>query len=293
MTVSNLGGGAGLVTANATGTAHITYTLTSGCAVTTTITVNPLPGLITGTTHVCIGTATTLSNAVTGGVWSSGMPTIATAGSATGIVTGVATGVAYITYTLPTGCKADTAVHVNPDPAMIVGYPTMIVSTTTTYTDATTGGVWSSSNPAVATIGAGTGSAYGVAAGVVTFSYTISTGCAATKVVSVNILGGASPRGSEENTSSITDDEIRLTPNPNKGTFTISGTLGTAATKHDEEVWLELTDMLGQVVYRNKIQSHEGKIEEDVVPGNVANGMYLMNVRWSDGNRVMHVVVSR
>ena len=167
----------------------------------------------------------------------------------------------------------------------------MIVSTTETYSDLTTGGVWSSSNPVVATIGASTGIAHGVSAGVVTFSYTLGTGCMATKVVSVNILGGVSPRDNEKNTIETTGAMVNVIPNPNKGAFTVMGTLGTA--KQEEDVLLELTDMLGQTVYKSKAVAREGKIEEDVLLNNIANGMYLLNVRWEDGSKVMHVVEAR
>jgi hypothetical protein len=50
---------------------------------------NPLAAT-TGTSTVCVGSTTTLSNATSGGTWSSGSPGKATVGAATGVVTGVA-----------------------------------------------------------------------------------------------------------------------------------------------------------------------------------------------------------
>jgi hypothetical protein len=51
--------------------------------------VNSLTTPIVGTPIVCIGTNTTLSNATSGGSWSSSDPTKATVGATSGIVTGV------------------------------------------------------------------------------------------------------------------------------------------------------------------------------------------------------------
>ena len=287
-TVLNLGGGAGRITTFAPGTSTVTYTLPTGCYVTASFTVNPLPGQITGSMNVCQGATTTLSNSLSGGVWSSGLPAIATVGTGSGIVTGVSAGTTYITYTLANGCKADTPVHVNPGPAMIIGYPTMVVGTTGIYSDTTAGGLWSSSNTAIATIGAGTGIAHAVSAGVVTLTYTAVTGCFITKVVTVNPATGVSPE--ETDGIYITGGTIRVIPNPNKGEFTIQGRLGNG----EEEVTIEITDIMGRMVYRNKIITESGMIEEQILLGDkLANGMYLLSVRSGLVSQVMHVVVSR
>ena len=64
------------------------------------ITVYPSPTVaaITGTKGVCVGSATTLASATTGGTWSSSDLTVASVDSNTGVVTGVAGGSATITY---------------------------------------------------------------------------------------------------------------------------------------------------------------------------------------------------
>ncbi len=194
-TVLNLGGGAGLVTTFAPGTSTVTYTLPSGCTVTESFTVNPLPGLITGTTNICIGITSTLFNSSPGGLWASGNPAIATAGSSTGFITGISAGTTYVTYTLPTGCKTDTLIHVNPNPTMIIGYPTMVVGTTGLYTNSTPAGLWTSALTTLATIGATTGIAHALAPGIAILTYTITTtGCLTTKSITINPLTGVSPK---------------------------------------------------------------------------------------------------
>lgn len=65
-------------------------------------------------------------------------------------------------------------------PLGISGTTTITVGTTSNYSSATTGGVWSSSNTAVATIDANTGVLTAVAAGLATISYTVTNSCGAT-----------------------------------------------------------------------------------------------------------------
>ena len=85
--------------------------------------------------------------------------------------------------------------------------------------------------------------------------------------------------------------DIRLIPNPNVGTFAIKGTLGTTA---DEEVTMEVTDILGQVIYKNKVMVHNGLINENVqLSSTLANGMYMMNLRSGSDSKVIHFVIEQ
>ena len=86
-------------TTNASGTFYFVFS--AGCTDTMKVSVNALPTLaaITGTTTTYLGSTTTLSNAITGGVWSSGTSGIATINSS-GVVSGVAVGNSTITYTV-------------------------------------------------------------------------------------------------------------------------------------------------------------------------------------------------
>ena len=84
-------------------------------------------------------------------------------------------------------------------------------------------------------------------------------------------------------------DDIKLVPHPNKGTFLVKGTIGTG----DEEITAEVTDMLGQVVYKQQIATVNGMINEQVQLGNIANGMYLLNLHTTDGTKVFHIVVEQ
>jgi hypothetical protein len=87
------------------------------------------------------------------------------------------------------------------------------------------------------------------------------------------------------------DMTVRVVPNPNNGVFAVQGTLGTTGS---EDAHLEITNMLGQVIYRNTVRSHRGSIDERIVLDNaVSNGMYLISVTSGDRTKVLHVTVSR
>ncbi|MCD6011229.1 MAG: surface protein [Flavipsychrobacter sp.] len=179
----------GLVTGTAIGTTTISYVVSGICPVTMVVTVNPNPGTITGATAVCAGSNITLSNPVSGGLWSSGSLSLATVNSTSGIVTGVAAGVADITYSMGVGCEAATYVTVNPLPLPISGPNSVCAAGTFTLTNATAGGTWSSSVSSIASVGS-TGIVTGSSAGTALISYSISTGCAATHPVTIHPMPG-------------------------------------------------------------------------------------------------------
>jgi hypothetical protein len=120
-----------------------TYTITgigsNGCTNTgaVTVTVNPLPSVsaITGSTGVCIGSTTTLSNATSGGVWSSGSA-LATVGAVSGIVTGVAMGTVTISYTYTDG---NGCVAVTSTPVVVAGTPKYLYTLCGLGTNVTSG----------------------------------------------------------------------------------------------------------------------------------------------------------
>ncbi|GAA4460019.1 hypothetical protein GCM10023093_01970 [Nemorincola caseinilytica] len=180
----------GVATGIAPGTANITYTIPSGCIATATITVNSFPAAIAGTTTVCIGATTTLTNASGGGSWSSQDITIATV-DALGVVTGMSAGTTNITYTLSGGCYVTTPVTVNPQPGTISGINAVCEAATTTLTTSSTTGTWTSGATGTATVGAATGIVTGVAAGTVDITYTLPSGCYRTHTMTVNPIPAA------------------------------------------------------------------------------------------------------
>lgn len=186
-TVSTL---SGIVTGVAPGTVTITYQLSSLCFTTRTVTVNTPPDPITGSRSVCMGLTTALASGPGGGTWSSSNTTVATTGPGIGIVNGVTAGTANITYAAPGGCIAVAAITVYPFPSAITGIPSVCIGATTTLSNPSAGGVWSSTNPAAGTVST-TGVVTGIAAGTTTISYTLGTSCASAVVVTVHPLPDA------------------------------------------------------------------------------------------------------
>jgi uncharacterized protein YjdB len=178
-------GSTGEVTGVSPGTSTITYTSPGGCTSTTTITVLESPAAITGTTIICDGASTTLSNTTPGGTWSSDYTGIATINSA-GVATSVAPGGTIISYMLANGCYAFDYLYVNETPDPITGPSIICEGNNTTFSSTTPWGTWSSSDPAVAVIYPTSGYMYGNTAGTATISYLGYTGCAATLTITVN-----------------------------------------------------------------------------------------------------------
>jgi hypothetical protein len=89
----------------------------------------------------------------------------------------------------------------------------------------------------------------------------------------------------------VTASNLSVQPNPNKGVFTVKGSLGTS---NDAEVTVELTNLLGQVVYKNNVIAKGGIMNEQVTLKNtLANGMYMLTVRSEAGLQVFHVVIEQ
>jgi uncharacterized protein YjdB len=181
----------GLATGVSVDTATITYTLPTGCKTTKDVFLILAPYPITGPHDMCLGQARTLSNVISGGVWSSSDPSIAPINPATGIVIGSSLGVATITYVLSTGCASTYSVTVNPIPVGTSGPIQVCVGNTANYSNSTPGGTWSSSDTTKATIDVGTGVLTALSQGVITVTYTLGSGCNAMFTVTVNPLPDA------------------------------------------------------------------------------------------------------
>jgi hypothetical protein len=113
---------------------------TQTATATVNVTVSSLPGSITGTTNVCVGSITTLSDGG-GGTWSSSNTSVVTIGTS-GTVTGVGVGTSVITYALGTGCMTTTVVTVSnitiTSVSPLQGFPASSVTITGTCFNTTT-----------------------------------------------------------------------------------------------------------------------------------------------------------
>jgi hypothetical protein len=88
-----------------------------------------------------------------------------------------------------------------------------------------------------------------------------------------------------------TGSNVALFPNPNNGSFTLKGSLGNAA---DQEVSIEVTDMLGQVIYRTKVIAQSGIINQQILlNNNLSSGVYMLDLKAGAENDVFHFVIGQ
>jgi trimeric autotransporter adhesin len=207
----------GLIKGVAAGTAIVTYSTGAGCFTTTVVSVNTAVSATSGITQICPGTTTSLYNPSPGGTWSSSNTALATAESLTGVVTGLASGTAIITYQLNPGCYKTTNVTVLNSVLPISGSADLCQGSSSALTCGPSGGIWTSSNTAAATI-TSTGVVTGVNVGTSTISFRVSSGCASTTIVTVN-----GPAATFSGTANICPgDLVTLTPSTGGGTWASS-----------------------------------------------------------------------
>lgn len=236
----------GVISALSAGTTLISYSTGCGAMATKTLTVNAGVPASSGTPTVCAGSTTTLSNSVAGGTWESANTAIATVDGATGVVSGVATGTTTITYSTGGSCTAVTIVTVRATPASITGTPTICTGGgTTLLSNSVPYGTWSSSTPAVGSIGAATGIAAGVAQGTTRITYT--TGCGTPAVLTVNVFTKPAAIGGA--TSVCVDATATMTNSVAGGTWSSANT--SMATVNSSGVITGVSDGLTTITYTN------------------------------------------
>ncbi len=203
----------------------ITYTATatnSGCtsASTVTSTVTPLPTAISGVKNVCSGLATTLSDAITSGTWSSGNTIVASVDPLTGIVTGGTAGNTIISFS--NGCAPDATatVTVLTAPAIMPGTASVCSGSNITLSNSVTGGTWSTSSTSIATVGSGSGVVTGGIVGTAAITY--STGCGTDVTTTITTI--AAPGVMLGAAFVCSGSNITLSNSVNGGTWSTSST---------------------------------------------------------------------
>ncbi len=142
------------------GSAKAIYRLSNSCSDTLDITVKATPkaGSITVAPNICLGvndSVATIATEFDDGTWSSLASGVASIDLTSGKITTVSAGAYSLKYTTSEGCSfTQTGLRINPVPEAISGSATVGVGVTTTLTNSVSGGTWSSSNPAIATIDA-------------------------------------------------------------------------------------------------------------------------------------------
>ena len=257
---------AGVVTGVSAGSATFTFTsTTTGCSKTTSsVTVNASP-TITGTLAVCVGSTTKLTGsgtAASSSPWVSGTKTVATV-SCSGLVTGVAAGTTIITYKNSAGYTTSATVTVISTPTITGALNVCAGSTTQLIGSGTATAInpWVSATKNVATISS-IGLVTGVAAGTGVITYTSSTGCTQTAIVTVTVALAAP---ASKAACSITTTG-----------FTTNWSASRGATGYYLDVSISCTFTSFVSGYNNK---SVGSVVTSAVTGLIANTTYYYRVR--------------
>lgn len=179
----------GNVTANSPGCVTFVFTnsstgCTSGPSDPVCIFENPTVS-ITGGDVVCVGEPTSVAsdNGTTDGVWQSNNIEVATVDPVSGEVIGISSGQTTFTYTIALGCSATT------DPITFIPLPNASIEEneicigSSTNVTPTTGGMWTVSDPNIATF-SDVGVIEGIEEGMVSLIFTDSiTGCSSPEII--------------------------------------------------------------------------------------------------------------
>lgn len=264
----------GVVTGVNAGTVNISYISSPGCFKWATVTVSAIPAAITGPTSVCVGDSIDMNHTTSGGLWTT-TSAAAIVNPDNGFVTGLAVGTPSITYAISSGCWVTTTVNVKPSPAAITGELMVAPGSTTTLTNTTGGGTWSSSATAVATIGSTSGIAMGVNTGSAIITYRVS----ATQCYRTALLTVGTPLEKQAGTGSFAESKIVIYPNPTSGMLTVE--CGAAGV-------FTVYTLDGKQLQQYSTQAPSTTIQ---MPVNLAAGVYMCRFEGVDGSsQIVRVV---
>ena len=209
----------GIITGVSDGTAIISYTLSTGCEDTYSVTVYAKP-VISGTlTGISNGSDVTLSatgTAAASNPWTSSNTAIATV-SSTGVVSPLSVGTSDITFTNSNGCSSLETFTVSAAPSITSTTTEVCIGGSISLTATPSGGTWTTTNgTGTGSIGS-TGSFTGSSAGSVDVIYSIG-GTSATTTITVNakpVYSTSAP------TTLCVGNDIALSATPAGGTWSI------------------------------------------------------------------------
>lgn len=253
-----------------------------------TIVAPPDPGTVTGRDSVCIGDSVMLTNAVTGGVWSSDNILVSSVSGA-GWVTGVGLGTNTISYTVTNACDSRSATKIItvqplPNAGVISGADSICRGDSLLFTTTGTGGTWRSSNTALATVSAG-GMVKGVWGGSVIITYSVTNYCG-TSVATRNlkVRASCSTGAAVKNTTGMATPSLFVFPNPNSGIATI-----TLQTPINEVATIVVINKIGEKVKELKVVTNTPTELRTDLP----NGLYFITATTSAGTAAEKIIINK
>ncbi len=291
--------GTGDVSGDAVGTATITYATSATCYATAVVTVLTQPAAITGVSGdgiFCAGSGLALSDATPGGTWSLKYTSSCMSVDGSGNVTSSAPGCNdKIDYTLSDGCYAEVSVEEVPNVDPIAGSSPICVSTPVTFTDPDAGGVWSSGDPSTASVDPSSGLVTALMTGATNITYTVTTdACVMYAIYPVTTDGTCRTVNPSTGITQTTNNENGLTvlPNPNSGSFTIVGTIGTI--DNAKEATVEVIDILGKTVYSDVAPIPDNGINKTIILDNsIPGGVYFIRIVCNNSSQSLRVTINR
>ncbi|MBX2905269.1 MAG: T9SS type A sorting domain-containing protein [Taibaiella sp.] len=175
--------------------------------------------------------------------------------------------------------KVLVTVSPTPLPAVISGDDTICVGFTATLSASLSGGTWISTNPSVATVLSGV--VTGVAVGIDTIRYTVSSSCGSlSSEHPISVVPATECVTSGIETALPDNREIIVMPNPGNGAFTV---LVPGAKGRISGV---LYDLLGRAVREFSFEGDSISLENNLQPGN-----YILSVSGQNGKWQQRVVI--
>jgi hypothetical protein len=261
-----------------------------------------IPGPVSA---LCVGGSlpfTIAPGSTLGGTWSSSNPTKASV-STTGIVTGLSGGMTVIHYTVTNSCgtyDAITKVYVldaclsttDYTSVTITGFPSYPPGVIVTYDIYDNTGVLLYS---------------GLTGYVGEYIHPLPAGTNVFCLTSISFMGVTcplnccihnlfpAPRFSNSQTIPSAKDpnnNLAIIPNPNKGAFTIQGTIPDLAPS--AEVNFEVLDILGKTIITDIVTIENGSINKTItLADNIANGMYMVRIKADGTNKIIKFTLDR
>ena len=282
------------------GTDTIFYTVTSaGCSASVQKVINIYPpgATVSGPSAVCVGSSVLFTGAPSGGTWSATNTAATVAG---GTVYGISFSLDTIVYTVTNVCGTSTGMapisvvdRITPIVTITADPPTIVPGQSETLYAALTGGLgipfsyqWEMHGHAIPGATNNTYTSSSFVNGDSVFCTVTNGPCNASTFSWIFIIvnnvkvGQVAMRG----------HELTMQPNPNSGIFGINAVVS-AETK---EANIEITDMLGHVVYTEVTAVSNGKLMQKVSLGDgVANGVYLLRVTTRDEHFTTRFLLER